>query len=116
LELSQFPQVKKVKQLGPQAFIVNIPRYQEFTHVALGLAENDVRFAEVAGNQDIPLAVLAPPSWHYGEAGGLQLFSTPVLTHPELHRVVIECEVTSLDAMLNTLRREGVAVEHLYDY
>jgi len=108
--------VKKVKQVGPQAFIVNIPRYQEFTHVALGLAEHDVRFAEVAGNQDIPVAVLAPPSWHYGEAGGLQLFSTPVLTHPELHRIVIGCEVTSLHAMLNTLRREGIAVEQLYDY
>ncbi len=114
--LQQLPRVKKVKQVGPLALIVDIPRYQEFTAVAAALAERGVHFAEIAGNSQIIISVLAPQSWHYGHSDAQQLFSTPVPTHPELKRVVIRCEVTSLHAVLNTLRADGVSVEHVYDY
>lgn len=115
-DLQPLPRVKKVKQVGPQTLIVDILRYQEFTTVALALAERNVQFVEIAGNSHIIVSVLAPQSWQYGQSDAQQLFSTPVLTHPELKRVVIGCDVTSLDAMLNTLRAGGVTVEHIYDY
>jgi hypothetical protein len=71
---------------------------------------------EIAGNSQIILSVLAPRSWHYDHSNAQQLFSTQVLTHPELKRFVIGCDVTSLHAVLNTLHAGGVALEHLYDY
>lgn len=114
--LRQLPHVKKMRQVGSQAFLVDIPRYQEFTNVASALAERDVHFVEIAGNSQIILSLLAPQSWHYDHSNAQQLFSTPILTHPELKRVVIGCDVTSLDAALNTLHAGGVALEHLYDY
>jgi len=114
--LQQLPRVKKVKQIGPQGLIVDIPRYQEFTDVASALAERDVRFVEIAGNSQIIVSILAPQSWRYGHSDARQLFSTPVLTHPELKRVIVGCDVTSLHAMLHTLHAGGVAVEHVYDY
>lgn len=114
--LGQLPRVKMVKQLGPQAFIVDIPRYQEFTSVASALAERDVHFVEIAGNSHITASVIAPQSWHYDLTGAQELFSNPVLTHPELKRVVIGCDVTSLHAVLETLRKEGISLEHIYDY
>ncbi len=114
--LGQLPRVRKIKQVGPQAFVVDLPRYQEFTTVASALAERDVHFVEIAGNSQILISVLGPQSWHYDRADAQQLFSTPVLTRPELKRVVMGCDVTSLHAVLNTLRSEQITLEHVYDY
>ena|ERR1700730_15366270 len=114
--LLQLPKVKKLKQVAAQEFIVDLPRYQEFTSVASELAERDVHFVEIAGNSYIVMSALAPQSWHYDRDDGQELFSISVLTRQEIKRVVIGCNVTSLDAVLNALRARGVAVEHIYDY
>ena len=114
--LEQLPRVQRVKQIGPREFIVRIARYQEFTTVALGLAQRDVHFVELAGNSQIALSVLASPSWHYDQSDANQLFSTPLLTTPDLERNVLVCRVTSLHAVLNALEGNQVRVEHIYDY
>ena len=114
--LRQLPHVKKVKRVGPQALIVDVPRYQEFTAIASALAERDAHFVEIAGNSHITVSVLAAKSWRYGHSDAQQLFSNPVLTHPGMQRVVLECDVTSLHAVLNTLHADGVTIEHIYDY
>jgi hypothetical protein len=114
--LQHFPRAKEVKQVGPQAFLVDIPRYQEFTSVASALAEHDVHFVEIAGNSRIIVSVLAPQSWNDDRSKAQQLFSAPVLTRPELKRVVLGCDVSSLHAILNTLRVGQLTLEHLYDY
>ncbi len=112
----ELPRMKMVKQTGPREFIVDIPRYQEFTATALVLAERRVRFVEIAGNSRIIVSVLAPQSWHYGDSQAPELFSTPVLTHPGMKRAVIGCEAGWLNAVVQELRAEGVSVEHVYDY
>jgi hypothetical protein len=112
----QLPRLKSMRQVGPNAFIVDIPRYQEFTSVASALSEKGGRFVEIAGNSQITLSVLAPKSWHYGPSDAEELFSMPVLTHPEMRRVIIGCDVDSLAAVMNALQRNGVTVEHIYDY
>jgi hypothetical protein len=114
--LHQLPRVKIVKQVGPQQFIVDLPRYQEFTSVAAEFADRDIHFVEIAGNSRITISVLAPQSWQYDRAEAQQLFSTPMLTRPELKRAVLGCDVSSLSAVVKTLRSEGVGIEHVYDY
>ncbi len=114
--LQQQPRVKLVKQAGPQGFIVDIPRYQAFTTIALALAARDVHFVEIAGNSHITISILAPLSWQYGRPDAQQLFSTPILIRPGLKRVILGCDVASLHAVLNTLRSSEVTVEHIYDY
>jgi len=114
--LPQIPYLKVVKRVGPQAYIVDIPRYQEFTAVASMLAQKGVRFVEIGGNSQITLSVLAPQGWHYEEPVAQQLFSMPVLTRPGLQRVVLMCGVSSLDQSLNALHEDGAMVEHVYDY
>ncbi len=114
--LPQFPRVHPVKQIGAQAWVVDLPRYQEFTVIASALTERDVRFVEIAGNSEILISVLAPPSWHYERADATELFSAPVLTHRELKRFALGCDVSSLHLVLNTLHSENAGVEHVYDY
>lgn len=112
----QLPRLKKIRQVGPDAFIVDIPRYQEFTSVAAALSEKGGRFVEIAGNSQITLSALAPESWHYGHSDARELFSTPVLTSPGMKRVVIGCDAPALAAVLNDLKKDGVTIEHVYDY
>ena len=113
---TQLPRTKKVKQVGSQAFIVDIPRYQEFTAVGSALSAHGARFVEIAGNSQITLSVVTPKLWKFEVQGPRPLFSAPVLTHPELKRVVIGCEVDTLHSLLNSLRMGGMVVEHVYDY
>jgi len=114
--LQQLLRVKVVKQTGPEAFIVDLPRYQEFTKVSQELAQRDIHFVEIAGNSQILVSALAPSGWSYHHSEAQPLFSTPILTHPELKRVVFGCDVTSLHLLLNSLRAEAIVVEHIYDY
>jgi hypothetical protein len=114
--IQRVPRLKVVKQTGPQAFIVDLPRYQEFTGLSQALAERDIHFVEIAGNSQILVSVLAPQSWDYKSKDAQSLFSTPVLTRPEIKRFVLGCDVRSLHAFLNAMRAEKLSVEHIYDY
>jgi hypothetical protein len=114
--LQQLQRVKMVKQSGPGTFIVDLPRYQEFTSVAVQLAQRGIRFIEIAGNHQILVSALAPSSWSYQGVEAQQLFLTPIVVHPEWKRVVFGCDVASLHLLLNKLRSEGITVEHIYDY
>ncbi|MGA7913970.1 MAG: hypothetical protein WCA00_01945 [Candidatus Acidiferrales bacterium] len=114
--LQQVPRAKIVQQTGTHSFIVEIPRYQEFSDVAAALAERDIHFVEIAGNSRIIISVIVPEAWHYGHADAQPLFATQILTHPEMQRFVLGCDVTALSAVMEALRAEGVQVEHIYDY
>ena len=115
--LPQIPHLKLVKSLGLREAILDLPRYQEFTGVASMLAQNGVRFVEIAGNSEITVSVLAPEAWRYQGSVARPLFFMPILTRPGWRRVVLACGVSSLDQVLTGLRSDSlVVVEHVYDY
>jgi len=114
--LLETPRIKLIRQVDAGQFIVDIPRYQEFTSVASDLTSRDVSFIEIAGNSQVLISVLAPHSWHFIQSGAQELFSTPVLTDSTRDRVAINSEVTALHSVLNALRQPGVSIEHIYDY
>jgi hypothetical protein len=112
----QLPQVKVVKSVGPGAYIIDAPRYQAFTDIALTLAQRDVHFVEIDGNSSITISVLAPQSWTADSQFWQALYSQPLLTHPGWQRVTVRSDVAWLDRTLLTLKAAGVTVEHVYDY
>jgi hypothetical protein len=114
----EFPRIKNVKQLSPQSFVVSIPRYQEFTDVAVQLAKRGVHFAQVAGNDEIMLTIVAPKNWGYdlSTSDGSLLFTESFLTQPDVKRIALECPVRSLHSVLNSLSTRGIKIEHIYDY
>lgn len=116
--LQEFPRVKIAAQIAPESYLVIIPRYQEFTALALSLAKRNVHFAEISGNDEIMLSIVAPASWNYdlrAEEANL-LFIENFLTRDDVKRVVLECPVRSLHLVLKNLTDRGIKVEHLYDY
>lgn len=114
----EFPRVKKGKDVSSQSYVAIIPRYQEFTDLAVKLANREVHFAQIAGNNEIMLTVAAPKSWNYdlpAKEASL-LFTENFLTQPDVRRIAFECPVQSLHSVLNHLAAQGIKTEHIYDY
>ncbi len=114
----EFPRIKTVREVSAHSYVVIIPRYQEFTDFAEKIAKRDVHFAQIAGNDEIMLTIVAPNKWSCDLAvtDGTLLFTENFLTQPDLERIALECPVRSLHAVLNTLVSRGAKIEHIYDY
>jgi hypothetical protein len=114
----EFPRVKIVAETARQSYVVVIPRYQEFTEVAVKLAQRDVHFVQIAGNDEIMLTVVAPKAWSNDLPAreAAVLFTENILTQPDLKRLAFECPVRSLHSVLNHFAAAGIKIEHIYDY
>ena len=107
------PRIRKVKEVGPGAYVVVIPRYQEFTTVASWLADRGVHFVEIAGNDEILVTAIAPRGW---TPPSTPAFETVLATQPDWKRVALATPVSRLHTVLNELKKGGIQVEHVYDY
>lgn len=108
--------VKWAKDLGPTEAIIEMPRYQEFTTDALTLMDQGMRFSQIAGNQLIVISVIAPSGWTPAESNIQLLIAQPILTNRRRTRAVVLARVADLDEILPLLERQGLSIEHLYDY
>ena len=113
---TEFSLLKIVKQAGPAAFVVALPRYQAFTPAASDLGRQGARFVEIAGNSQILLSVLSAQGWHYANNNAQILFSIPILTDSTKQRVVLRCDALALTAVLDSMPSSGANLEHIYDY
>jgi hypothetical protein len=96
------------------AVLVVLPRYQAFTPVAEALADDGVRFEEIAGNSGpLLVSVLVPAD---ADPPGRVLRRDPLFTRPGVERVVIVVDVSALGGLLVAVRAEGGTVEHVFDY
>lgn len=118
----EFPRIKvdqeKAAQQSRQSFVIIIPRYQEFTDLAVKLAARDAHFVQIAGNDEILLTVVAPKNWNSDlpASDGSVLFTENFLTQPGVKRIALECPVRSLHSVLNHFATRGIRIEHVYDY
>ena len=108
--------VKKVRQLGPRAYVVTIPRYEAFTGRVKALIAQGVRFMDIAGNDEILVTALAPTTYTVSNGLGAVLLADPLLTDPATKRLAIAVNVRSLHDAVTALERSGATVEHIYDY
>jgi hypothetical protein len=113
---SPMPSVRILRDLGNKQAIVEIPRYQEFTTVALGLIHDGVRFRQIAGNELIVISAISPDSWTNSMPNLQLLLAQPLLTNPGNTRNVVLCRVAELNSVLPVLEHQGLTIEHLYDF
>jgi hypothetical protein len=109
--VSGIPTVQKVKSVGPDSFIVRMPRYQKFTDAARQLLHARARFAEIAGNRQIMVTAVMPADWSFQLPVGELLFSSEILTDRSSKRVALRVPVGDLGVIVGAL-----PVEHFYDY
>jgi hypothetical protein len=108
--------VKILRDLGGHQAIVQIPRYQEFTPVALDLIHHGARFHQIAGNELIVVSAISLASWTSHMPNLQLLLSQPLLTDQGNTRNVLLCRVSELHTVLPMLESQGLKIEHIYDY
>jgi len=108
---SSLAAIHKVKSVGPDSFIIRMPRYQKFTVAAKELLSTQARFVQIAGNQQIMVTAVVSRDWQFELPAGEFLFSRDVLTDRLSKRVVLRVPVAGLGAIV-----DGLAIEHIYDY
>jgi len=114
--LASVPSMKMAKDSAAIEAIVKIPRYQEFTADAQRLIQSGGRFHQVAGNELILISAIAPSGWTISLTNLQLLLSQPILTDRSKSREVLLGKVSDLHEVLPSLERQGLAIEHLYDY
>lgn len=114
----EFPRVKVAAEIGRDSYLVIIPRYQEFTDLAVSLAKRDVHFVQIAGNDEIMLTIVVPEDWNLDlpPDEGSTLFTENLLTRHDEKRIALECTIRSLHSVLKNLSDPRIKIEHIYDY
>lgn len=94
-----------------------LPRYDRFAGQAMALAREGHRFKEIAGNNSaILLTVLVPLGTQPRLGNTRTVFKQVVASDPSMERVALATPVPSLSVVLDKLGRDGLAVEHVFDF
>lgn len=112
----QQPEVTLVKRINADTAIIAVPRYEPFTQLVPRLAQQGVRFVELAGNDEIMITVIAPAEWTYDLKDGTALFAQPILAQPGTQRIAVNVPVAVLHRALAELASSDARLEHIYDY
>ncbi|MEM9778009.1 MAG: hypothetical protein AAF902_25765, partial [Chloroflexota bacterium] len=114
--LESEPDLTLVRSLENDEAIVNVPRYEAFTVVVPKLAESGLQFLEIAGNDEIVMAILVDQEWAYSLTAGEVFLEQTYLSQPELKRLVITVPIEQLHTVLIEVNEQDLILEHLYDY
>jgi hypothetical protein len=96
--------------------IIETPRYRAFTDILRKLAGRGRNLAEIAGNDDILVTVLASPGAGSALPDARQLFAVPVQARPGWQRLGFDVRVASLLDLMRRIEGTNIELEHVYDY
>lgn len=114
--LADLPEIHLVERIDEQRAMITIPHYEPFSEIVPELARRGVRFIEFAGNDQVMLTAFAPREWRYNLAGAELMFAMDVLIDPARQRLGLNIPVMMLHRVLAEMEKQGIEVEHIYDY
>jgi hypothetical protein len=114
--LAKEPRIKPIRSLSPQWQLVQTPRYQDFTEIVLGLLDRGIPVAEIAGNREIMITVIAPKDTKLDVKDAVELFSLNLDAKPGFRRAGLKARIDRLVDIVRDLKAKGASVEHFYDY
>jgi hypothetical protein len=114
--LAKEPRIKPVRALTPQWQLVQTPRYKAFTEILQSLLDQGFGLAEIAGNHDIFITVVAPNAAKLNIKGTTELFSQELDARPGFRRAGLKARIDRLVDINRELKARGASIEHFYDY
>jgi hypothetical protein len=114
--LAKEPRIKPIRTRTPEWQLVQTPRYKDFTEILLALLDKGVGIAEIAGNREIFLTVIAPNSAKLDVKDTSELFSLDLDARPGFRRAGLKAKVDRLVETVKDLKAKGVSIEHFHDY
>ncbi len=112
LDLARDARITLLERRGDGTSIIETPRYRDFTEILAALALRERDFVEIAGNDEIFVTVLAPP----GASAGEPLIATPLQARFGWQRHGHVYKIGALAAAIRGFDRDGILLEHVYDY
>ena len=114
--LAKEPRIKPVRALNAQWQLVQAPRYKAFTEILQSLLDQGFGVAEIAGNHDIFITVIAPDAAKLDIKGTTELFSLELDARPGFRRAGLKARIDRLVDINRELKARGASIEHFYDY
>jgi hypothetical protein len=114
--LAKEPRIKQVRALTPEWQLVQTPRYKDLTEIVQGLLDQGLPIAEIAGNHEILITVIAPKSATLDVKDATELFSLDLDAKPGFRRAGLRARIDRLVDINGALKARGANIEHFYDY
>ena len=114
--LAKEARLKPIRQLTPQWQLVQAPRYKELTEILLSLIDRGYGLAEIAGNHEILITVIAPDATKLDIKDTTELFSLGLDARPGFRRAGVRARIDRLVDINRDLKAKGAVIEHFYDY
>jgi hypothetical protein len=114
--LAKEPRIKPIRALTPEWQLIQTPRYKAFTDILQSLLDQGINVAEISGNREIFITVVAPKDAKLGVPGVMELFSLDLDAQPGFRRAGLRAKVGNLVAISRDLKAAGATIEHYYDY
>ncbi|CAN7172658.1 hypothetical protein LJR220_000266 [Bradyrhizobium sp. LjRoot220] len=114
--LAKEPRIKPIRALTPQWQLAQAPRYKDLTEILQSLLDQGFGFAEIAGNREILITVIAPDTAKLDVSGTTELFSLELDGKPGFRRAGLKAGINRLVDINRDLKSRGVSIEHFYDY
>ena len=86
------------------------------TEVVVGLLDQGIAIAVIAGNHEILVTVIAPKTAKLDVPDTAELFSLDLDAKPGFRRAGLKVRIDRLVDILRELKARGADVEHFYDY
>ena len=114
--LAREPRLKPIRALTPQWQLVQAPRYKDLTEILRGLLDQGYGLAEIAGNHEILITVIAPDAAKLDIKDTTELFALELDARPGFRRAGLKVRIDRLVDINRDLKAKGVSIEHFYDY
>jgi hypothetical protein len=114
--LAKEPRIKPIRALTPQWQLVQAPRYKALSEILQGLLDQGFGLAEIAGNHDILITVIAPDAAKLDVKDTTELFSLELDARPGFRRAGLKARIDRLVDINRDLKARGASIEHFYDY
>lgn len=114
--LAREPRIKPIRALDAQWQLVQAPRYKALGEILQGLLDQGIGLAEIAGNHDILITVIAPDAAQFDIKGTTELFSLELDARPGFRRTGLKVRIDQLVDINRDLKARGANIEHFYDY
>jgi hypothetical protein len=114
--LAKEPRIKPIRALTPQWQLVQAPRYKALTEILQSLLDRGIGLAEIAGNHEILITVIAPDSAKLDVNDTTELFSLDLDARPGFRRAGLKASVERLVDINRDLKARAAKIEHFYDY
>ena len=114
--IAKEPRIKPIRALDAQWQLVQTPRYKDFTEIMQGLLDQAIPVAEIAGNHEILVTLIAPKAAALNVKDTAELFALDLDARPGFRRVGLKARIDRLVDISRELKARGASIEHFYDY